>query len=55
MQKHAGSRIRIITPQEDRYVSLIAKRNRNVTLSQMAADLAIANGTHVLPEPFCSD
>ena len=52
-QKHAGGHGRIATPQEDRYISLETKRNRNVMLSQIAADLAIATSTHVfLPEPL---
>ena len=31
MQKNDGGRRRIITPQQDRYVSLMAKRIRNTT------------------------
>ena len=33
VQKHASCRVRITTPQEGRYVSLMVKRNRNVTRS----------------------
>lgn len=47
MRKHAGGRGRNTTPQEDRYVSLVAKRNRHLTPSQIAADLATATGTNV--------
>lgn len=47
LRKHAGGRGRNTTPQEDRFVSLVAKRNRNATPSQIAADLAAATGTHV--------
>ena len=47
LQKHANGRRRIIAPQEDRYVSLMAKRNRNATPNQIAADLVVAFGTHV--------
>ena len=46
MQKHDGDRRRIITPQEARYTYFVAKRNRNVTPSQIVAVLAIAT-THV--------
>ena len=46
MKKHADDRKRITTPEEDRYVSLVVKRNRNVTPSQIAADLVVATGTH---------
>ena len=38
MKKHAGSRKRIVTLEEDRYISLVAKRNRNATPSQIATD-----------------
>ena len=47
LQKHASGCRRIITLQEDRYVFLKAKRNRNATLTQIAADFATASGTHV--------
>ena len=47
IQKHAGDCYRITTPQEDRYVFLMALRNRNVTASQVAADIAIATGTRI--------
>ena len=46
MRKHAGGCKGIITLEEDRCVSLLAKWNRNVTSSQIAADLAIATNTH---------
>ena len=47
MRKHDGGRGRKTTPQQDRCVSLVAKRNRNLTPSQIAADLATATGTRV--------
>ena len=47
LQTHAGGRRRIVTPQEDRYVSLVVKRNRNGTPNQIAAHLAIIIGTHI--------
>lgn len=47
MQKRSGGRDRNTTPQEDRFVCLGAKRNRNGTPSHIAADLAAAAGTHV--------
>ena len=46
MKKNAGGRKRIITPKKDRYVSPVAKRNRHVISSKIAADLAVATGTH---------
>ncbi|GFV48491.1 hypothetical protein TNCV_2395561 [Trichonephila clavipes] len=47
LRKHAGSRGRNITPLEDRYVALVAKRNRNFTPIQIAANLATATHSHV--------
>ena len=49
MQKHAARRKRIIKPEEDRYVSLMAKKNRNATPNQIPVDLAnaITTGTHI--------
>ena len=48
MKKHAGGHKRIITSQEDRYVSLVVKRKRNNdSPNQIAANLAIATSTHV--------
>ena len=48
MQKQVGGCARITTPQEDRYISLVAKRNRNATPSrQIVADLAVTTGTHI--------
>ena len=46
MQKYACGCRRIITSQENRRVSLLAERTRNTTPSRIAADLAIATGTH---------
>ncbi|KAF8785640.1 hypothetical protein HNY73_011155 [Argiope bruennichi] len=40
LQKHAGDRGRNTTPLEDRYIALVAKRNRNLTPGQIAANLA---------------
>ena len=47
MQKHADGCRRIITSPENQCVSLVAKRNRNATPRQIAADIAIATGMHV--------
>lgn len=47
LRKHAGGRGRNTTPSEDRYVALVAKRHRNFTPRQIAANLATATGTHV--------
>ena len=47
MQNHAGGRRRIIIPQEDQYISQVAKRNRNATFSQISAGIAITIGTQV--------
>ena len=47
MRKHAGCRTWIIILQDDQYVFLLAKRNRNVTPSQVDANLAIATSTHI--------
>ncbi|XP_055932859.1 uncharacterized protein LOC129962883 [Argiope bruennichi] len=44
LQKHAGGRGRNTTSLEDRYVALVAKRNRNLTPDQIAAT---ATGKHV--------
>lgn len=44
MQKYAGGRGWNTTPQEDLYISLVAKRNRNPTPNQIAEDIAIATG-----------
>ncbi|GFX22447.1 hypothetical protein TNCV_3600791 [Trichonephila clavipes] len=46
-QKPAKGRGRNTTPLEDRYVAHVAKRNRNFTPGQIAANLATANDTHV--------
>ena len=46
MKKHAGGRKRMITLEKDGYVSLVAKRNKNPTPRQIAADLEIASSTH---------
>ncbi|GFX14082.1 uncharacterized protein TNCV_612871 [Trichonephila clavipes] len=45
MQKHAGDHGRSITPSEDRCAAHVAKRNRNFTPGQLAANLANATGT----------
>ena len=42
MQKHAGGRRRIITQQEDSYVSQVGKRSRNTIPRQISPDLATA-------------
>ncbi|KAF8781378.1 Neutral ceramidase like protein [Argiope bruennichi] len=47
LKKHAGGRGRNTTTLEDSYVSLMAKRNRNLTPGQTAANLATASRTHV--------
>ena len=47
MQKHASDRKRIITPQVDRHISIVEKRNKNGSPSQIAKDLAIATYTRV--------
>ena len=41
MKNHAGVRKRFMTPEEDRYVSLVAEPNRNANPSQIAADIEI--------------
>ena len=46
MKKHTDGRKRIITPEEDQDVSLVVKRIRNATPSQIAADLTTASSTH---------
>lgn len=38
LRKHAGGRGKSTTSQEDRYISLIAKRNRHLTPGQIASD-----------------
>ncbi|GFU52825.1 DUF5641 domain-containing protein [Trichonephila clavipes] len=43
---------RNITPLEDRYVALKAKKNRNFTPDQIAANLVIATSTHVSARPI---
>ena len=48
MMKNPCNRKRIITAEEDRCVSPVAKRNRNASPSQIVADLAIAAITHNL-------
>ena len=45
--KHCSGRKRIVTPQEDGYVSLVAKRIRNATPSQIIANPAISTSTRV--------
>ena len=45
MKKNAGDRKTIIAPEEDLYVSTMAKKNRNVAPSQKAY-FPIATGTH---------
>ena len=52
MQKHAGVCERIITPEEDSYAALVAKRNRNDIPNQIAADLAVATDAHVSARTF---
>ena len=47
MRKHAGGHGRKITSQEDRYVSLVEKRNKKITPSEIAAELATVTGTHI--------
>ena len=55
MKKDAGGLKIIITPEEDRYASLVAKKNRNVIPSHIATDLAIVTGTHNSARTFHSD
>ena len=45
--KHTNVYGRITTPKEDSYISLVAKRNRNATSSQIAAENVIAIVAHV--------
>ncbi|KAF8773360.1 hypothetical protein HNY73_016031 [Argiope bruennichi] len=45
LKKHAGGRGRNTTLLEDRYVALVAERNRNLTPGQIAANLVA--GMHV--------
>ena len=47
MWKCGGGRGRIPTLQEDRCVSLVEKRNKNFTPSQIAAGLAVATNSHI--------
>ena len=46
MKRYVGGRKRIIIPGGDQYVSLVAKKKRNVTPSQVATDHAIATGMY---------
>ncbi|GFX55266.1 hypothetical protein TNCV_3968201 [Trichonephila clavipes] len=47
LRKHAGGRGRNSTPLENRYVAIVAKRNRNFTPSEIVANFATATSMHV--------
>ncbi|GBM74208.1 hypothetical protein AVEN_203408-1 [Araneus ventricosus] len=46
-RKPGQGRPRATTATEDRYLSIIARRNRGATASQLSRDLYAATGTHV--------
>ncbi|GBN82143.1 Transposable element Tcb2 transposase [Araneus ventricosus] len=46
-KKHGKGRPRATTATEDRYLSIIARRNRGATASQLSRDLYAATGTRV--------
>ncbi|KAF8792415.1 Dihydropyrimidine dehydrogenase [NADP(+)] like protein [Argiope bruennichi] len=50
LQNHAGGRGRNTTPLGDRYIALVAKKNRNLTPGQIAANLATATVVLVILE-----
>ncbi|GFU07991.1 hypothetical protein TNCV_1527411 [Trichonephila clavipes] len=52
LSKNAEGRGRNTTPLKDCYVALLAKRNRNSTPSQIAANLATATSMHVSTRTF---
>ncbi|GFW19849.1 hypothetical protein TNCV_3561521 [Trichonephila clavipes] len=47
LRKHVRGHGRNITILEDRYVVLVAKKKRNFTSSQIAANLATTTKTHI--------
>ncbi|GFT21661.1 hypothetical protein TNCV_617641 [Trichonephila clavipes] len=47
LRKHAGSRGRNTTPFKERYVTFVAKKNRNFNPGQIATYVATAISTHV--------
>ncbi|GBM79921.1 hypothetical protein AVEN_173902-1 [Araneus ventricosus] len=46
-RKPGQGRPRATTATEDRYLSIIARRNRGATASQLSRDLYVATGTRV--------
>ncbi|GFU93220.1 HTH_Tnp_Tc3_2 domain-containing protein [Trichonephila clavipes] len=45
--RHGGGRVRSTTPAEDRYIVLLAKRNRRTTAQQVANQFLAASGKQI--------
>ncbi|GFV57139.1 transposable element Tcb2 transposase [Trichonephila clavipes] len=46
-RRHGGGRVRSTTPAEDRYIVLSAKRNRRITVQQVANQFLAASGKQI--------
>ncbi|GFU54538.1 transposable element Tcb1 transposase [Trichonephila clavipes] len=46
-ERHGGGRVRSMTPAEDRYIVLSAKRNRRTTAQQVANQFLAASGKQI--------
>ncbi|GFX51907.1 transposable element Tcb1 transposase [Trichonephila clavipes] len=46
-RRHGGGRVRSTTPAEDRYIVLLAKRNRHTTAHQVANQFLAASGKQI--------
>ncbi|GFU34342.1 transposable element Tcb1 transposase [Trichonephila clavipes] len=46
-RRHGGGRVRSVTPVEDRYIVLTAKRNRRTTAQQVANQFLAASGKQI--------
>ncbi|GFV33347.1 transposable element Tcb1 transposase [Trichonephila clavipes] len=46
-RRHGGGRVRSMTPAEDRYIVLSAKRNRRTTAQQVANQFLAASGKQI--------
>ncbi|GFV33873.1 transposable element Tcb2 transposase [Trichonephila clavipes] len=46
-RRHGGGRVRSMTPAEDRYIALSAKRNRRTTAQQVANQFLVASGKQI--------
>ncbi|GFX54798.1 transposable element Tcb1 transposase [Trichonephila clavipes] len=46
-RRHGGGRVRSMTPSEDRYIVLSAKRNRRTTAQQVANQFLAASGKQI--------